>query len=579
MRKHFSPAFRARLAPVGLLMALTAFAWARSPAYNQGDAAYQRNDFSTAAAKFRQATQDDPKDALGFWKLGLALRKTGDNAGAVSAWDQARAIDPSLAFASSPQKFHDLYDKTARKAGNGSAGRVPTQSTRNPVGDIIVPALEKDDVYIDAPMKSVADKSKLQRLARSYKPNVVKIAIMTGAPGDRDQFAEFLSGYLGLHRGLMIVATQTGAGAFTAALDRQQIKEMVKASVPSFKTSYYDGAKFIADRTFGAPAGQPLSGVAPQHGGSSLLWIVIIAALGVAAIAFFRRSAEKKHIQTLNRDIGARLQAVDEEFARFDREAAGATDSPLLQEARQIRSAAVDPFAAAGEAFNTAATVKEYLDVDRMTTQAEKLTARARVRLDQALGKRSLDDAAGSAASIPSAEQVPQDDRGACFFCSKPARLETLHPLQINVDGQVQRVLACDDCYEVARTGRKPQILAVPDEYGRREPWYQSRRYDPWRDYGRGGLFGGNGFGLMDYLMLENLFDHDRRSNTTVILPQDPGYSERFARDAGGAGFSDPNTWLQPERGEGDFFGSGFDAADGGDRESGEGDFFGGDNS
>jgi hypothetical protein len=120
--------------------------------------------------------------------------------------------------------------------------------------------------------------------------------------------------------------------------------------------------------------------------------------------------------------------------------------------------------------------------------------------------------------------------------------------------------------------------LTVPDDRGQRVPWYQSNRYNPWSDYGRGGgIFGGGGgFGLMDYLLLENLFDHDRRANTTIIYPQDSGYAERYARDASGAGFGD-QTWLQPERGEREFFGSGFESgmSDGAD----VGDTLGGDNS
>jgi hypothetical protein len=121
----------------------------------------------------------------------------------------------------------------------------------------------------------------------------------------------------------------------------------------------------------------------------------------------------------------------------------------------------------------------------------------------------------------------------------------------------------------VAKTGKQPKILTIPNDLGHREPWYQSRRYDPWNDYGRTGGFGG--FGLMDYLLVDNLLDNDRRYNTTTIFAQDPGYSQRFSMDAAGAAFTD-STWLQPESGEGTFFGSGFDEPGSGP-ERGEGDF------
>jgi tetratricopeptide (TPR) repeat protein len=268
---------------IGLLFLATAsLAWSRSPAYDQGNAAYERNDFKAAAANFRKATQDDPKDALSFWKLGLALRKTGDNAGALQAWDKARAIDPKLGFASSPDKFNDLYTKTAQKAGNApsSAAKV----TRDPIQDIIVPALQKSDVYIEPTMKDVADQAKLEALAKSYRPKVVKIAIMTNVPGDRDQFAEFLNTYLGLYQGLMIVATQSGAGAFTRAVDHDRIVSVVSASVPEFNKSYYDGVKYIADQTIG------------NHGPSPMTWILLIVVIGGIAAVIFSRSQSKKGV-------------------------------------------------------------------------------------------------------------------------------------------------------------------------------------------------------------------------------------------------------------------------------------------
>jgi tetratricopeptide (TPR) repeat protein len=449
-----------------VLLCVASGVFARSPAYNQGDAAYDRGDYQTAVSKFRQATMDDPNDANAYWRLGLSFRKVGNYSMAVQSWDRAKNIDPTLGFASSPSKFSDLYAKTLQAAQQkGAAHPAPMPRTITP---------------------------------------------------------------------------------------------------PQPTTNYSNQS--------------PNTGTQQRSSGSGMYVLIIAVVGGAAAFFWFRRSSEKDHIQKLNRDISHRLTELQDEFKRFDLEAATAKDSPLLQEAKQLRSAAVDPFALAGEAFNNAATVNQYLEADQRTTEAEKLAARARVRLDQALGRRTLDDPAGGAASIPSASQVPEDDRGACFFCSKPARLEDLRPLQINIEGRPQRVLACEDCYAVAKTGRQPQLLTVPDDRGQRVPWYQSNRYDPWNDYGRGGgIFGGGGgFGLMDYLLLENLFDHDRRSNTTIIYPQDSGYAERYARDAGGAGFGD-STWLQPERGERDFFGSGFET--GGTVGAASGDTLGGDNS
>jgi hypothetical protein len=371
---------------------------------------------------------------------------------------------------------------------------------------------------------------------------------------------------LGLSSGTIILVTKKGYGIHSSDLSAGEMDRITREAQPHF-TSYYDGVKFLADQ-----ATQEIQ--SDRSAGQRNL--LMLALLAIGGIAFFRSrklAAQKKRITELNRQLNERLAALQDEFKRFDLETPSVEDSPLLQEAKQLRSAAVDPFAEAGEKFNVAQTVAQYEEADAITTQAERLAAKARVRLEQAQGKRPLDDP-NEPGSIPRAEDVPADDRGACFFCSKPSRLRDLHPLEIDMAGQAQRVLACDDCYDVAKTGRQPQILAVPDEQGRRVPWYQSNRYDPWNDYGRGGMFGGGGifgggFGLMDYLLLENLFDHGLRSNPVVISPQDSGYG------GGHGGGIIPDPVPDADSGSGDFLGAILGGGSNGD--SGGGDFFGGD--
>jgi hypothetical protein len=228
----------------------------------------------------------------------------------------------------------------------------------------------------------------------------------------------------------------------------------------------------------------------------------------------------------------------------------------------------------------SASTLAEYEEAGRTTDQAERLAAKARIRLDQALGNRPLDD---REAAIPSAGDVPQDDRGACFFCSRPARLGDLRPMEIKVGDEPRRVLACDDCDDIARTGRSPQVLTVPDENGRRVPWYENRRYDPWNDYGRGGaqggMFGGGGFGLMDYLLIGTILGHANRPNPTVITPQDPGYADRYGAedrygsDASGDFAGSAGMGAESDA-SGEFFGGLFGGSASGDDDSGG--FFGG---
>ncbi|MBW3625092.1 MAG: hypothetical protein KY468_16970 [Armatimonadetes bacterium] len=434
--------------------------------------------------------------------------------------------------------------------------------------------LQQSDVYVAPTLADRVSEPNLERLAGSYGSNEVKVVVIPSVPtrrqgGDttniRHSFTKNLHDYMKLRDGLMVVVVpEKGVSAWSNSLSWGKMRGVIQESRLSFSEGIEPGVKSIADNTFATVQGQQRS--------SGMFWtfLLLAAVIFMVVVTNRKKAARKKRITELNRSLIERMAALQDEFKRFDLEAAQADNSPLIQEAKQLRSAAVDPFAAAGEVYNVATTVEQYEEADRLTTQAEKLAARARVRLDQSLGKRPLDEP-GTAGSIPRAEDVPKAERGACFFCSKPTRMQDLRSLEINVEGDSRRVLACEDCYDIARTGRQPQVLTVPEEGGRRVPWYQSQRYDPWNDYGRGGgVFGGGGFfgggfGLMDYLLLENLFDRNY-SQPTVITPNDPGY-------AGHAGSADSG-WAAGDDSTGDFFGGVFG---GSDSSSDVGDFFGSD--
>ncbi len=83
---------------------------------------------------------------------------------------------------------------------------------------------------------------------------------------------------------------------------------------------------------------------------------------------------------------------------------------------------------------------------------------------------------------------IPQNERGACFFCSKPARLAQLTPLNIVVNGQRRKVLACADDVRIVEGGSTPKIRMV-EVQGKQVPWYRSPGYDPYRDYYSGAAY------------------------------------------------------------------------------------------
>lgn len=77
---------------------------------------------------------------------------------------------------------------------------------------------------------------------------------------------------------------------------------------------------------------------------------------------------------------------------------------------------------------------------------------------------------------------MPTNERGVCFFCSRPCLLRELTPVTVPIGGQAQRVLACPQDLTAIRAGNLPPIRAF-DMNGQRVPWYAYGRYNPYRDY------------------------------------------------------------------------------------------------
>jgi uncharacterized membrane protein YgcG len=79
-------------------------------------------------------------------------------------------------------------------------------------------------------------------------------------------------------------------------------------------------------------------------------------------------------------------------------------------------------------------------------------------------------------------EDIPEAERAACFFCSRPARLSELTPVTMALNGQRRKVLACADDVRTVQGGMAPRVRTV-QENGRNVPWYRARNYNPYRDY------------------------------------------------------------------------------------------------
>lgn len=192
--------------------------------------------------------------------------------------------------------------------------------------------------------------------------------------------------------------------------------------------------------------------------------------------------------------------------------------------------------------------------------------------------------------------QVPQDQKGVCFFCSRPMLLSELTPVTVNLGGQQQRVLACPDDLATIRTGQVPQIRAF-NVGGRTVPWYAYNNYDPYIDYYPRYGYGGWGTGsfLTDMIALnaiDNMFWNWHHpmgwgwggyggwggNNTYVFYPDHDNYHDYYGGQAAGYGdYSDVDR--TDHAGGADFLGSTGGDLGGSDFGGSGGSDFGGDRS
>lgn len=95
----------------GLALALAAsFAWAL-PTPKDIEQAVNAGEYRQAETMLREVIKEKPQSAKAQYELGEVLAREGRNIEARAALQEAQRLDPSLKFASSPQRFNDLLNK------------------------------------------------------------------------------------------------------------------------------------------------------------------------------------------------------------------------------------------------------------------------------------------------------------------------------------------------------------------------------------------------------------------------------------------------------------------------------------
>lgn len=132
---------RSRRLLAGLALALAAsFAWAL-PTPKDIEQAVNAGEYRQAETLLREVIKEKPQSAKAQYELGEVLAREGRNVEARSALQEAQRLDPSLKFASSPQRFNELLNKipktdslssTAPGASLGGPAPKPAQTHNTP---------------------------------------------------------------------------------------------------------------------------------------------------------------------------------------------------------------------------------------------------------------------------------------------------------------------------------------------------------------------------------------------------------------------------------------------------------------
>jgi hypothetical protein len=123
-RLRVNQGVRGFLAAVLLSCAWLAFAL---PAPRDIEQAVAAGNLAQAENMLREVLQDKPQSAKAHYELGQVLAKEARYAEALRSLERAKDIDPTLKFAASPEKFHEVFNKvTTLKASQNAA---PAAST------------------------------------------------------------------------------------------------------------------------------------------------------------------------------------------------------------------------------------------------------------------------------------------------------------------------------------------------------------------------------------------------------------------------------------------------------------------
>lgn len=136
----------------GLVISLVTAAAMALPSPKDIDAAVSAGHLSQAETLLREVIQEKPNSAKAHYELGQVLARQARYADAQSALAQAKALDPSLKFAASPDKFNEVVNKVSQQAkavtGHQAASALPASPAAAPTPAAPEPSFPLHYVWI-----------------------------------------------------------------------------------------------------------------------------------------------------------------------------------------------------------------------------------------------------------------------------------------------------------------------------------------------------------------------------------------------------------------------------------------------
>lgn len=566
------------------LTALSAAAFA--DLFDEGKALHKEKRFAEAAVKLEQAAKESPNDARIWWQLNFTYHQLKRDSDALAAIQKAGQIDASHAFASEAGKYEQTLADRQRQAGSGNT-TTPRQNTPTQVGATgettagsgrgnLTQQLVNGDVFVERGMN--IDVGKLRQVTQELRPSVVKIVVFNSRANSRqldreaDRIRNFLKGQINQGQGYVIAASRNAVVVSSPSISNSDKKQLTDQVAPLMAAGHYtDGLVNLARGLVKEHAPRATSTsiggtnqIPTVHHGPNWFLIFLMLIIVVFVVWMALSSIRKKNAMAARREPLERLKSQIISDMNYLEENTLGLDARSASRVKEARIAAGTKLDEAVRIMRSARSDQDLNRAQNLLDQAQGDIARGRSAMGGVPDPAPAPSSSGYSGPVPPVvgnvqsgqntdwDRVPQDDKGVCFFCSRPARLSELTPVTVNLGGKQQKVLACENDLATIRTGQMPQIRAF-QQNGHYVPWYAYQNYDPYRDYYNRG-YGGGSF-LSDMIMLnaiDNMFwgwhhpvgwgwggygGWGHGGNTYVFYPDHDHYRDHYSGQA--AGYSD----------------------------------------